>query len=410
MTMSESNFEELDKADYHAKLVDCYIYSRAQSGIIAMGHSGGAGETDPYMVFQMEGCTLVVDQHDTDLPTHYVNGYALNSRGLGPGSYVRNNVFLSGDQYNGGRGVEIRENNTVPDASEYFPSYTDTIPWHGNYFDMHNGRDAEFASNVSTSMCVKIRRGNHYTHFYDNVLVQTIDTHIVAGAGYTPQGLCLVLQVEMDYSDDSRAPYHITIENNLCSLKVVTHVDSFAPSTYGYCAAAFAVNSNSMLSERDTTIKIRNNYLYSEGNAVFAVTNWDANGERFMLEGDTFHLCPDSGANEGTHNFGHYVGVEDVWFRDITYLDAAHPESACHRQAYNMQTILYANRDWNYYNQRTLQLYVQGNNDLPVVNAVCSVWNSFGALAFSGVSGNGGNVSGVTPYYYYSVNNADTKR
>lgn len=403
MHFSDPSFPTLDDDDdYHVKIVDSYIYSRGHCGIVAWAH-GGDANTNPYIRFQMEGCSLIVDQHNTTTVTGhcYVNGYGIMARGLGPGSYIKDNVFLSGDQYNGGRGIEFRECNNVPYTSTYWPSYTDTIEVYKNYFDMHQGRDEEFNTNIWSSMCVKIRRGNHYLWLHDNTFVQTLDTHTTVSQGYSPMGMAVSLQVEMDAGDTDRSPYHITFENNLCSLKVVTANET-------YRGEAVNLQSNIMLSERDTTIKWRNNYYYSEGGgAVIFAPNWDATGKEFTLVGDTLDVSDTKGVHYGTINLGAYRGSADHIIRDGVYLNKANPTSVYHRGALG---VTYNNYDryWTLWNQRTLRLFARGNNDLPVINAACSVWNNYDQLVLTGTSNGGGEVKGPVSYYYYDRNNSDS--
>jgi hypothetical protein len=52
--------------------------------------------------------------------------------------------------------------------------------------------------------------------------------------------------------------------------------------------------------------------------------------------------------------------------------------------------------------ERTLQIYVRGNNDLPVVNAACTVWNNYTNNVCVGTTNFGGLVSGVVSYWYES--------
>jgi len=52
--------------------------------------------------------------------------------------------------------------------------------------------------------------------------------------------------------------------------------------------------------------------------------------------------------------------------------------------------------------KRTCSLYVQGSNDLPVVNAACTLWNAYDQLVTFGVTDNGGLICDTVTYYYDS--------
>jgi hypothetical protein len=52
--------------------------------------------------------------------------------------------------------------------------------------------------------------------------------------------------------------------------------------------------------------------------------------------------------------------------------------------------------------ERTLQIYVEGNNDVQVAGAACSVWNNYGQLVISGTTNSCGLVSGVVSYWFES--------
>ena len=55
-----------------------------------------------------------------------------------------------------------------------------------------------------------------------------------------------------------------------------------------------------------------------------------------------------------------------------------------------------------------MELYARGSNNLPIVNAACTVWNDYTDEVYVGVTDSGGCVSGVVSYFYFDYNNADS--
>lgn len=394
----DPSIADYQSGNYTVRIEDSYLESQAHCGVVMLGQAqNGDDLVDSYITLQMVGCSLVVDQRNTFTQWQYVNGYAAMIHSIGgDSSYLTDNVFLAGSNYNGGRGMEMREWNTVDDTSSFYPAHTGVIEVSGNYFDMHQGVGSEFTRTSWQSCALKIRRGNHYSWVHDNVFINTIDTTTTENSGYSVMGHAVMWQFEMNQGEASRQPYHIIFENNICSLKVVT-------PTQTYYGSAIQVNSSDGFTEYDTTTKIRNNYFYSEGGIGLSIThNWDGASQYVFIENDTFEVTNSKGVFYGTVNQGHAFTSDSNLIRDCVYLGSGGPTSYSHRTALGGPTGDCDGRQWDWTSQRTLNLYAYGNNSLPVSGASCTVVDNYGDTVITGTTDASGLVTGIVDYFYHS--------
>jgi hypothetical protein len=100
--------------DYHIRVENCLVDIVGHCGVNLYG-TYGDHPNDSLCVAQIEGNIFIQDNHNDDPTTGYTNGWAIHYRGIGSGngktSYIRNNVFLAGKTWAGGRGIELREGN-----------------------------------------------------------------------------------------------------------------------------------------------------------------------------------------------------------------------------------------------------------------------------------------------------------
>lgn len=401
------NENDLGPDDYHQRVTNSIIEANCHTGIYASGDDPDS-YTDNVFVGQIENCSLIIDTRNylyplSTPPTLFhstTNGYAINWRSAGGNSYIRDNVIVSGENYNGGRGMFFQ--HCVGDSAN--GKYVDIS---GNYLNIHEGSVIEYPI-VYYPCGVKFRRRNMWVNFHDNAVTYRADVRDTALQGYWDKGSCITFQFEMDVGDPVVPPYNIKFENNLCSALVVTpnhqHYDVFAASVAG-C---------DMFTEVDTSFHWQNNYLYSQGRFIFNFGSYDARANYVIIANDTMEL--DDIKNPGDQwvwNAGSWGGHEGIAGRDVTYLGGARDTLVTHQypsgsHGYFYPTSPMTGRDCLFNLQRTLDVYIKGNNGLPVVNAACSVWNSYGNLVMTGKTSNGGRASGVVNYGFYAVRVADT--
>jgi len=396
--------------DYHVRMESCYVDITGHTGVDFYAPPGSGGPAVTPGFFQIEGCTVLVDNHNSRLDQGYTNGYGVRFGGVcndGTDSgYCKGNTFLSGTTFAGGRGMEIRQCNYLSDDTKY----TDTVRIYDNYFDNHAGFDSsgEFSYHTFTAMNVKYRKGNHYTNFYDNVCKLTIDSaDSHPESNYHPVGVNLNVQIEMDPDHDIRKPYHLTIENNYCSLFV--RADSAARPDHMIYGMAMNLSGmpDAWKNDLDTTIKIKNNTFYSQGGTVIMFgSQWDASCQDVIFgPGNILSLDADSGYNKGTITTCGYGGNYNIEIYNNTYADDATDMDVTwwSKGAATGYWGIIDGSDpwWDITFERLYDVYVKGNNDLPVVNATVKMYDSLGTLLMNGISNDHGRASCTVSYRYY---------
>ncbi len=376
----EGNAAELTTGEFHYRILNSYLEDNAHAAVYAAGSTSST-----YCVVQMDGDTVKVDSRNRRYTSYSgtgasnVNAYGIQFTYGGPGSYIKNCVITSGTRYHGGRGIQfVRSKGTQSNQIEI--AY--------NRVDVHEGLNVEFGT-LYYGCAVKIRQNSAGVWLHHNAIIYTADTTQTVGRAYQPKGEALMYQMGFDEGGAYTGPYYITIENNACSTKVLTNVNDpdYELSTIDFETCEYS----------DNTVIYRNNKMYSSGNHVYNFGQYDGGGSHVRMSGDTVIINQNSAINpKWTFNPGDYRGAYDNWATDFTYSPSTADTSITHE----FQNNTTGSGTQNITLKQTVSIYVKGSNGLPVVNASVSVRNAYNQTVLSGVTNNGGRLSGVVSYWY----------
>lgn len=381
---------------YHFRIANSYIESNSHCGIVANADPGNSHD-DEFLVGEIEACTFKIDTRNDQYPVFggscfsVTNGYSIYLRSAGPGSLVKDNTFSSGDLHNGGRGMMMLFCNGTAE---------NMVDVSGNYMDIHEGSTVEHTPRYYVS-ALKLRQFNHYVNIHDNVFVTRFDTSSTSMTGWVPMGSAVTLEWGFNYAEPDKDPYHVYFQNNVCSSLVESPIAS------GYQVSVLKFESSHKLTERDTTMRVTGNYLYTNGNHVYDYGQYDDGASYQFVYEDTVKIDNSTGLMDGTYNVGMWPNAYNTTgfignvARDIVYQGDAVDTSIVH--IWNGGPVANGSREEELTLERTFRMLVRGglvsDTIRPVEAAICSVFNVQGQLVLTGLSNVGGMVSGPIAYY-----------
>jgi len=384
----DGNAADLTTGEFHYRILNSYLEDNAHAAVYASGSTSST-----YCVVQMDGDTVKVDSRNRRYTTYQgtgasnVNAYGIQFTYGGAGSYIKNCVITSGTRYHGGRGIQfVRAKGTQ----------TNPIEIAYNRVDVHEGLNVEFGT-LYYGCAVKIRQNSIGVWLHHNAIIYTADTTQTVGRAYQPKGEALMYQMGFDAGGAYSGPYYITMENNACSTKVLTNVNDpdYELSTVDFETCEYA----------DNTVIYRNNKMYSSGNHVYNFGQYDGGGSHIRMSGDTVSINQNSAVSpKWTFNPGDYRGAFDNWATDFTYSQSTADTAITHE----FQNNITGSGTQNITLRETISIYVKGNNGLPVVNASVSVRNAYNQTVLSGVTNNGGRLSGMVSYWFETRSGTDS--
>ena len=379
----------LSPGEFHYRITNCYLSDNAHTNVY-FAYDKVAGH---YAVVQMDGDTLYQDLRNkryTAISGMYqstTNGYAIDFTRAGPGSYIKNCVVTPGSSYEGGRGILL---------THCVGTQSNPVEVAYNKIWAHNGPNTEYGGLSYNCVAVKLRQHNTGVWLHHNVITVTADTTTTLGAtSYLPSGVALWIQPQYEAGGTSLAPYYLTIENNVCSAKVVTNVNN---SNYDLTAVNFET-----LDSFDPSIIYRNNRIYSQGNFAYTFGQYDGGANYVQMSGDTVTLVSNSLTPKVTFNPGDYRGSHDHWATDFYYLSPA-----TFSVGYYYGGGPTGSGAQNISIRRTISIYVKGSNGQPVTNATVTVRNAYNQSVLSGATNNGGRLSGPVSYRFESRTGTDS--
>jgi len=370
--------------DYHLKVDSCYLEDNAHAAVYMRW---AATNTNDRPNVKFYGDTFVVDARNRKyvgwsgaLGKSTTQTYGIVATRAGRGTVINHCTFLTGTKYGGGRGINLIGGDGVEN---------EPIKICSSYFNNHEGYNQEYKSLYGCS-ALKIRQQNRWVNVFDNVLIVTVDTTTAIGGQYNPNGEPICYQVW----DTVQPPFHVNIENNICSLLVKTNADA-----YDWDCVAFKFDYVKYL---DTTSHFTGNYFYSQGTSVIDYGQFDGGADLVTTRNNTLELDTTGKVyDQSTFNLGIWGGNAgldtSIVSLDDIFVGGASPNSVTHKYhggdvqtGYQEITIA-----------RTLNLHVKGTNDIGVSQAACSVWSQYG-LVGTGFTNGAGNISFICPYAYYS--------
>ncbi|MEW5924481.1 MAG: hypothetical protein AB1746_10885, partial [Candidatus Zixiibacteriota bacterium] len=377
--------------DYNFKVHDLVIENAPCQGIVAYG------------VSKIYNCTITVDSRNfmytypTDNFCHsQANAFCILARLADAGSEFHDNVLLAGTNYYGADGGFEVEGCIGTAAAP--------IRFYDNYINVHRGWDVYYGNTVRAKG-FKMRVADEYNatngdsyspNKYIRITGNNINvyacTDTVNYKAYGPIVSGFYIAPHYLRNDES-----VIIENNrINSIVLDDH-------TYVGSSAVQSASFELLLHDDLDEYTIRYNRLISN-DAFYRFGGYDGGGRSFSFYEDTLIAVDTAKGPTVQYSVRFWPGdigtpLTDNYIKDSYYVPDTLWKLIEFRPAMTTGEVTL---------QRTLDMYVRGNNNLPVVNAACSVWNDYNRLVLSGITDSGGRVSGVVSYLYESVSSGDS--
>lgn len=348
-------------------------------------------------VFLIQNCTLSVDGYNTPPSSENANQYAIISR-PGAGSLIRNNVVIAGTERSGCRGFLI-ENATG--TAENHVVIRDNILhlWHGPDSDAPLQGD----STGGSLRGIRDRSIDGGTVSYVDIINNLIYAYADRDPSTTHIGSEVFPLSIKAYSSTGSPAHHIRVDSNTvyaialdsgclaAAAEIVAYgtVDTAGGSVTGnrfYCS-----NRALSLSDAGNGIGCRDWYFRNNIIGSIDATMTDS---AFVNEFETWHVGVYAGDNIPTATGN--VGIDNQFTGDADPTDVQfNPGSPGPSDLRQM---------------RTIELYVAGaqGDSLPIQNAACSLWNSYGALVLTGTTDVNGKLTDLVSIYFNEESGQDS--
>jgi hypothetical protein len=369
------------KNDYHVELDNVKVLRSCHAGFFFHGGEDAA-------VIAIKSCTLVVDSRNimypvTDGFTHHgrANCYAIQITRAGPGCLIKKNHITAGESHHGGRGIQFVASVGQPD---------NPVAVCSNYVAVHESADVAFTGAYGYFPCaMKIRQRCRGIHMYDNQFIYIADGSVARGTTSGSYYLYGEAGLYEHWTTES-PPFYITIERNLFR--------SIDRNSGAYISAFTFDNADRA---PDPSFIWRNNRLESDYIA-YRWGGYDGEAHSVIMRGDTVRLVDTSNATVWAYQLGYLnmnYRTDDIVAIDMTYEGVANDTRINFPSNQGSSDITL---------QRTLYIYVKGNNDLPVTNANVTVRNNYGQTIINGSTNNGGRIIGTVTYNFQSRGLSDS--
>jgi len=357
---NEPNFQ------YHYKVHGITIHTTPGQGIVFAGRDQGSGAALTYCY----NINVTCDARNLQYPSYSgtclsaANPYGIALLKGAPGSEIHDNIVRSGTNYGGGRGVLIE--NSMGSADKWIKVYNNDV-------EVHEGPNVEYGEGGTPIHALRVRaidgNGLNYIHVYNNTFTGSGDSDL--GTAHTGSSV-----MALRYSDDPATTTNILIEGNVFRGRALTNNVECKGVVFDYSNAGGLV--------------FRNNRVESSGTIVKFGDNNDGAKNVTLINDTLSFLAP-------THEpVTYYVGhLSNPWdctnnkARDMVYENGAVYNDIGLANGGSLQLFL----------QRTLTVYVQGNNTEPVGGATVTVVNNYGRTVMSGATNSNGILSGVVNFY-----------
>jgi len=377
--------------EYNFKVHDLTVENAPCQGIVVYG------------VAEIYGCTVTVDCRNfmytfpsSSFCQSQANAYCILARLVNAGSKFHDNILLAGETYYGADGgIEIEGCLGTPEKP---------IEFYNNFINTHRGWDVYYGSTIRAKG-FKIRRADEHDPFTGDsyianrhIRIYNNDIHVYAHTdttnfrAYGPgaSGFYLLPHVNRPDSD-------FVIENNF--IRSIVLDDNIYVGQVEPLATGFEFMAGDAIDQ----YTIRNNRMESN-DAFYRFGGYDPGGRNYTCYEDTL-IAIDTAAGPTTQysvkfwpgDFGN--ALTGNYIRDAYYIPDTLWKMIAGRPGYTNGDVTL---------QRSLDLYVRGNNGLPVVNSACSVWNDYNRLVIAGVTDSGGLVSGVVSYWFERTGSGDS--
>lgn len=343
-------------------------------------------------VVWIHDCTLTVDGTNTPPSSENANTYAILVKGPGPGSLIENNVIISGTSRGGSRGILIEDADGDPD---------DWVIARNNHLYLWRGPSAENPTGLMFGIRVRSLDGHtcEYVRVYGNTLYTLADTLTsTSHIGMTTVALGLKL---FNYGSGSPAHHIEAWDNTVYAIALTAGTEATAAEIVAYGT----VDTSQFL--------FADNNLYASNRAFTLADVPNGRGCRNAVFQNTT-----IGVIDGTMTDSTFVNDFETWHVGVSNLDA-NPTATGNIGIDNQFAAGGDPTDVNFNpapgpgdlrQMRTVELYVAGNqgDSLPLQNAACSLWNTYGHLIVTGTTDVNGKVSDLVSVLFDEESGQDS--
>jgi len=322
----------------------------------------------------VDSCDFTLDHQNTYPTGQNANQYAVLFRQMTAGSVVSRTTITSGKDHGGCRGILLEQGEGASD---------DYILIHDNILDLHCGPDAENGLGILRG--IRLRSSStliSYLKVYDNTVTTTADT----AAATTHIGKTTVAIQCNTYTGSSE---HIYIYDNTVYAR---SLDDDAEAT----AMGFA---NDIVG--GANIECYGNEFYSSNLIVSPRYADGADGCRDLLFYDNTYGFVDTTVATGNDSL--FIATPQTWYIGYTAKTSTGNVNinGTYTNGATDDDITFAGTA-DLTHERVITIYVEGNDDLPVANAACSVWNSYSQLVLVDSTDGDGVVTDTVSYRFES--------
>ena len=370
--------------DYHIKIHDIQIIDGPHTGISIL-HSVMKAKVDIYNNFiSTDAINELYPVSDGNTCHSSGNAYGISIYGLEAGSKIHSNTIRSGDQREGNQGILLQDCKGSADSP---------VEVYDNDILVSNGPDRSHPAGKVSALYWRYVPGesntwNRFNHIHDNIFRVLIDTDTnTTCIGRMAEAVSIFFQDSCD--------------NNIFEKN---HVEVLTGTVTGFievAAIGFGIEDTLIAGFEGIKNNVwRYNYYKAPKNPVAFGNSRGHPGNNIILYKDTIN-CLHTGSDSTTVVFdqtgaylNHSTGNR---LRDCVFLNQANDEDIIFPfQAYSDADGL--GHDVRY--ERTLNIYVKGNNNLPVTNAQVAVVDNYGKTVISGTTNNNGLISGIVTYKF----------
>ena len=370
--------------DYHVWVENCYLEDNAHT---AMYLTTGK--------FLITGDTVVVDSRNQRYLTSdgqaehgTANAYGLQFYGDCTGSVINHCVFLAGNKYKGGRGIQLERTNGTQ---------ANPIVICSTYVNSHEACCVAFTSSYGYYPCaIKVRNASRWVNIFDNQFIYVGDGSIPVGwtglgNPYYRYGHAVIYS-QITFDATATPPYGITFERNL--------MRTIDRTGHGFMEA---VCFDKCLSYDDSFIW---RYNRVESDSIgYRFGGYDGDGLSIHIYADTLKLVDTSSPGHLAWQVGFQSNRRGS---GIIATDMSYEDTYGSPADYDTSIAFSFGQADDICLRRTLKVYVKGNNGLPVTNASVTVVNNYGQTVVSGTTDNGGRVMGTVTSWFESRVSVDS--
>ena len=361
-------------AEYHWVVDSLTINGGPHVGIHAAGYDYTSGE---YATVKITNCDIMTDARnefylsDAGLCYSTSNPYGISYRNCA-GGLIYNNTIISGTTYGGNRGILIERSDSS--------TASNPLIIRKNTVNVHEGPNVHYGDALPLH-ALRIRYGP------GNII---IDSNTFIGSGDSDTGTKHTgTQVHtVRYTDGTTGVTNVQFSNNRVRANALD---------------ASVTDCNAIIYDAvtaDTVYNLSYNNITSSGN-IYKYGEYNGEALANLIIGDTVGFEDTTIADNFTYSLGYLSNNWDCSgniSRDGVYQNGTSDTNIQFSTGGTLDISL----------QRTLNITVNGNNSLPVPNAICTLWNNSGIVLNIDTSDANGLFSSIERYWFESRAGTDS--